>query len=141
MTDMLDELHPNQDCQISFLLQGKKWIRQSDKFLPLFDEAETDWRPEGQQVTQFLEYGLCTIYVPFSGQWRWSFGNRHDKKVTTSENCDIPAKNTTLHEFHFGTSCLLHISFRNRDIHVNHTRENSQPCVSVVSHTMQMVSE
>jgi len=34
----------------------------------------------------------------------------------------------------FETSCLLHISFRNWDIHVNHIREYCQLCVSVVSY-------
>jgi len=34
----------------------------------------------------------------------------------------------------FETSCLLHISFRNWDIHVNHIREYCQLCGSVVSY-------
>jgi hypothetical protein len=125
MTDILDELHPNQGCQFFFVTGGKNGYGNLTNFCHVFDEAETDRRQVGQQVTQFFEYGLYTIYVPFIGQWRCSFGDRHDKKkVTTCENCNIHAKKTD----YMSSSCLLHISFRNWDIHVNHTREYSQPC-------------
>ena len=59
-----------------FFATGKNIYGNLTNFCHVYEEAETDWRQKGQQVTRFLDYGLCTIYVPFSGQWRWSLRDR-----------------------------------------------------------------
>jgi len=69
---------------IFFFVTGKNGYGNVTNFCHFFDESETDRRQEGQQVTQFLEYGLmyniCAFLWPVAIVLRGQISPK--KKVT-----------------------------------------------------------